>query len=351
MEGEMIEYTAKDIEVKKLLLDSKNPRLPDQISMESYDEILLYVAEEYDSLSIARSISLYGYFPSEPLIAIPKDNDCLIVVEGNRRLTALKLLLDSDLRDRLEVEFEDEWNLLSSSDLIPKEVPVIKVNNRKDVAPIIGYRHISGIEPWDPWAKSRFIASLLDENGVDFENVAEQVGESRNGVAANYRNYKVLKRAHDLDVNTEEAESKFGVFERAMVSPGLREHIGAPIPSEMQKETNVVKDEDAGNLQELFRWLFGENKVITDSRDITRLGYVVALEDGLRNLRDTRNLEEAYIASGGLKDRLLKRLNQARSALLNAEEDFPNYIEDCEVIKLYGDCVEAISKLKFHLEN
>jgi hypothetical protein len=54
---------------------------------------------EHDKASdIAESIATRGFFPNEPLLAIKEDGK-LIVVEGNRRLAALKALKEPGLLD------------------------------------------------------------------------------------------------------------------------------------------------------------------------------------------------------------------------------------------------------------
>ena len=74
---------------------------------------------------------------------------------------------------------------------------MIVAPDRQSVAPVIGYRHISGIEPWEPYAKARFIASLVDDEQLEFQAVADLVGERSNDVAANYRNFAVVTQAQD----------------------------------------------------------------------------------------------------------------------------------------------------------
>src|SRR5205807_548398 len=102
----------------------------------------------------------YGFFSSEPLIVIEADEvdgkQMYTVVEGNRRLTALRLLDDAELRKTLEAD--DEWNTLAEETALPEAIPTVVAPSREMVAPIVGYRHISGIEEWDPDAKARFIA-------------------------------------------------------------------------------------------------------------------------------------------------------------------------------------------------
>ena len=88
--------------VDDLHLDHRNPRLPEEFQELPQEELVCFVADEYDSLRIARSVAQFGYFPSEPLIVVEEDG-VIIVVEGNRRLAALKLLNNADLRDCLAV--------------------------------------------------------------------------------------------------------------------------------------------------------------------------------------------------------------------------------------------------------
>ncbi len=341
--------SVKEISRSKLLLDNKNPRLPEGISEEDQPKLIEFVANEYDSIAIARSIAYHGFFLSEPLIGIVSDKDECIIVEGNRRLAALKLLENDDLRAKLDLTDDDEWDDLAEKAELPETIPVIIVSDRRSVAPIIGYRHISGIEPWDPWAKARFIASLIEDETLEFIEVASEVGENENDIKAHYRNYRIIYEGKEnYNIDTRRAEGRFGVFTRAMSSLPLREHIGAPSPSDVKKEKTIIRKKKANELQELLSWLFGteeQKPVIQESRDISTLGIVVKSEEGLRVLRKARNLDEAFIAAGGLRERLLKRLNTASSHLEAAEYDLHLYPKDDEVLTLLKRCESAINNL------
>ena len=47
---------------------------------------------------VAMSIAWNGYFQHEPLFVEKTSRGDMVVIEGNRRLAAVKLLLDADLR-------------------------------------------------------------------------------------------------------------------------------------------------------------------------------------------------------------------------------------------------------------
>lgn len=341
-------FEVKTLPIGKLSLDVKNPRLPEDGKISTQDELVEYVARWYESISIARSIAAHGFFQSEPLIAVVEGRRH-VVVEGNRRLAALKLLGSEQLRDRIDIDDKEEWDELALSLYIPAEVPVVVVPNRTSVAPIIGYRHISGIEPWDPWAKARFISFLLEDQGMDFPEVASVVGEKENDVRAHYRNYRIIVTARDeARISTRRAEDNFGIFTRSMTSGGVRDFIGSPPPSGVTKQGRVIPGDKLRSLAELFGWLFGSDKdepVISESREITDLGTVLSSSEGLKVLRRTRDLSEAFSAAGGLRLRLIGRLTNALSNLRRAEEDIDDYWDDEEVQGLLDECQKAISGL------
>ncbi|MEI8190071.1 MAG: ParB N-terminal domain-containing protein, partial [candidate division NC10 bacterium] len=92
----------KPLPVDQLLLDPENPRL--ESVAKTKDQLVLIKAmwREMAVSEVALSIAENGFFEEEPLFAIPapeeKGESRYYVVEGNRRLTAVKLLLDEGLR-------------------------------------------------------------------------------------------------------------------------------------------------------------------------------------------------------------------------------------------------------------
>ncbi len=346
--GDQLEF----VPVSELSLDHRNPRLPVDMQNPDQDQLRRYIDEAYDPLSIARSIADFGYFTSEPLIAVNIEGS-LVVVEGNRRLVALQGLAYPDVR----ASFNDaaEWDELAERAEVTAEdrVPVIVAELPEQVAPIIGYRHISGIAPWEPFAKARFIAHLIDgPNGEaqTFEEVADLVGESVPDIRAHYRNHGIAKQARDdFEIETEPMESEFGVFTRAMTSRPLREFIRAPEPRHVEQGPEQVPAHEAADLGDLLTWLFGNiegaGRVISESRDITRLGTVVESPTGLDVLRNTGDLDSSFEAAGGVLTRLTNRLSSARNTLRAAAEDIDTYADEETVVLLVGECEDALQEL------
>ena len=335
----------QEIPLPLLRLDSLNPRLPEGLESAGQDELRAAILENYDPLDIARSIAEHGYFLSEPLIVVA-DGDVYTVVEGNRRLVALQVLSDTSLAagtDELA-----EWESLAEESTVPERIPVVLAVSRDAVVPILGYRHISGIEPWDPYAKARYVAGLIDQ-GQSFEDVARVVGETWNNVVTLYRNYLILKQARDqFGLDTSGALNYFGVFTRAL-STRLREYIDAPLANQVEPGVPPLASGSAERLEQVLSWLFGDSSnpaVVSDSRDVTKLGQVAISEDGRPVLESTRDLEVAYEAAGGYFERLLQRLTKARNLLTAAGADYPQYSDDDQVKLLMEECQAALDVLR-----
>src|ERR1051326_7796936 len=81
--------------VTNLLLDPNNPRIPDSGKELSQRDLIADLLENDKVYELARSIVTNGYYPVESLIVVIEKGK-KYVVEGNRRLAALKLLLSPE---------------------------------------------------------------------------------------------------------------------------------------------------------------------------------------------------------------------------------------------------------------
>lgn len=87
--------TRKAIKINKLLLDLDNPRFPSSAENQR-DAISKMINLQYDRIHrLAKDIAEYGLDPSENILAYESEDEpgFYVVAEGNRRVTALKLLL------------------------------------------------------------------------------------------------------------------------------------------------------------------------------------------------------------------------------------------------------------------
>jgi hypothetical protein len=329
-----------------LRLDPQNPRLPRDVrGTKDQDALATYIARRYNAIEVARSIASNGFFESEPLIAV-KDGSSWRVVEGNRRLSALKGLSEPDLRKKFANA--KEWERISRNASLPDTIPVVVATQEDDIWPIVGYRHISGIEPWNPYAKAQFIADRVDSD-ISWDKVAILVGESETSVRSHYRNFKINEQARDdFDIDTSEVEDQFGTFTRAMQSRSMRTYIKAPAPREVTKRALPLPKTKKRNIAELLSWIFGANgeeAVIEESRDLQELGIVLQDKHATEVLQATRDLTEAYLVSPGQRDDLAKRLKKAEALLRTTLPDVEKDRGHEEIVQLVKDCARAARAL------
>jgi len=333
-----------NISVHNLHLDPLNPRLPEDIQGKSEEDINYALYRFFDVEELAYSMAENGYFDEEPLVAIPiglaskfatldsaeltgnkeymnfinHSDTQFTVVEGNRRLSTIKLLLSDELRTKLKIRSLPEISNEVEVDL--SVLPVIIYPNRKEVLPYLGVRHISGIKKWEPYAKARYIAKMVDQ-GITIDDIQKQVGDRNNSARKIYLCYQLIELAkYEFDLNTEKAENFFSYLLLASGQGSVKDYLGIEKRLQDIDLSNPIPTGKLENLKNIFSWLFGEGKdklpVIKESRDITeKLSPVLRNATATTYLFNTRDLVEAYERSDGEQDLLKKYLMKANSLL------------------------------------
>lgn len=185
-----------------LHLDPKNPRLGRETSNRAPREIIQYLFEHDKAVEVAQSIATRGYFANEPLLAI-KENDQLIVVEGNRRLAALKALrepglLDNPIRrhvERLARQIEDPNDIA--------RVPVTLAPSRRATDRLIAGRHVgTPVLAWRAENRASFILEKLAE-GYTNAQLLDQLGFNNSDIQAARQTRAIADMARSLDLPEE----------------------------------------------------------------------------------------------------------------------------------------------------
>lgn len=152
------EWKIRLISVASLHPDSKNPRLGIASRGASPRELIQLLFAHDKAIDVAQSIALRGFFLNEPLLAI-RENDKLIVVEGNRRLVALKVLRESSLLDdAIKRQVERLAMRIGNLDSIAK-APVIIAPNRRSTDRQIAGKHIG--TPVLPWQSEKGVGAVF----------------------------------------------------------------------------------------------------------------------------------------------------------------------------------------------
>lgn len=349
----------ENVPIKSLFLDSQNPRFPESQQGLKQERIAELIEMGFEAFAVAESICRYGFFLSEPLIAVKSEDDGeLVVVEGNRRLTALFGL--TRLQFRKSFATPERWHQLAETCDLTEDstVPVVIAKDRESCAPIIGFRHISGILSWSPFAQAKYVASLVDGRGLTFADVAEMVGRKRGDVADLYRDQAIADQAKSMGIDTGGIEQTFSLLTVAMRTTKIREFVGAPSGGHTTPGIKPIPTEKATELREALGWIFGSEElppIISDSRQIAKLGNVIASSAGLEAIRKGKNLEEATQIikekGGDPKKTLEMRLAASRNSLSGALPLLEDFIDNQEIRSMLEDLLSVVSEIQLMIEN
>lgn len=154
-------YVRQGIGVGNLLLDTKNYRISKQESQKGARDAI--IAEQGKKLlELAKDIVAKGLNPFDlPMVIDANDGlQNYIVVEGNRRLTAIQLMLDPELAKDTTVHAGFVKIHKQNADAIPKVIDCVISPSRADALTWINRKHANGMagagtEPWTAMAKAR----------------------------------------------------------------------------------------------------------------------------------------------------------------------------------------------------
>lgn len=329
--------------IEQLLLDHKNPRLilPDNPSQE---DLLRKLYEEEALDELAPSFADNGFFAEEPLVVVPsQDRSYWVVVEGNRRLATMKLLLSANLRRSVGV---DDWPTIDDAqrDRL-QQIPCVIYGEREDVFPYLGFRHITGAKKWDPYQRARFVAQLV-ESGSTLAEIEELVGDSAKAVKKLYQDYVVHRQVEEeTDFPVSALTRRFSLLEVVLNQGPIKQHLGVPRRLPTEQTDYIVPQDRLNELVEVLGWVFGTKElppVISDSREISKkLSPVVASQEALQHLRKNGNLDEAYERTDGELTYFRRKVRSGSNALESILQLAPLYLGEDSV----RDDLDRIVKL------
>lgn len=331
-----------------LLLDAKNPRLPDGYENASQPKLLHALAEDYVLPDIGRSIAENGYFSEEPLVTVKHPTQSRwVVVEGNRRLAAL-LLIQSP--QRAPKELVTTWEeIAAGAKQDVSEVPTLVYKTRREITPYLGFRHITGVLEWRPYQKGRYIAQLVEEDKLAFSDIAALIGSKPRTVREHYVSFTIARQARQsFNIDTQPVEESFGVLRRSLSDPNIREFMQLNLDQSEKALAKPLKASAAERVQEVFKWMFGTKSqpaVLKESRDLSKFGAVLANDVAVSALRTSNDLSYAFELSGGEEKRLIESLNKASYQLDQALPMAIRHKKSKEVRAVATKCLDVTKEL------
>ena len=319
------------ISVDCLDLDARNPRLTDVDIKASDEAIIARLYRTEDLIELLQSIAANGYMDIEPFV-VCRENGRLTVLEGNRRLAAVRLLRDDNLSNKI---FDATKTRIGVPEITQQckdtlgKISVYRVANREDADAFIGFKHINGAARWNSYAKAKFAARWHRTSNLSLTEIANQIGDSHQTIKRMVHAIHVLEQA--------EKESLFDIEDRwnprfsfshlytALSSSDYRKFLGLNTQwASYEPQPNPVSEDKVKHLAELLTWIYGskqkgKNPVIrSQNPDIKRLGEVLNNTASLMVLKATSSLDEAHKSTLPADQKLAESLLLIRSKIREA---------------------------------
>ncbi len=227
------EWPERRIAVTSLRLDTQNPRLTGIGKKITQPEIIQYLIEHENVIDLAKSIARSGYFRNEDPI-VCKEDDRFVVLEGNRRICACKILLNPDLVKN-DGKRSVIKNLLKEFDVsVIAKLKVIISPNREAADIMIVNRHTGGsvVEKWDKTKQDRFLynrhaaGESIDEMSIKFSIPKSDIRKALQRYAVFTEILKLELEPKYKNVLTEEVKFSMTNVERVYDSKYGRDFLG-----------------------------------------------------------------------------------------------------------------------------
>ncbi|MBJ7330129.1 MAG: hypothetical protein JHC95_09550 [Solirubrobacteraceae bacterium] len=358
-------HSSGDLPLHKLHFDPKNPRLPPSVDGADDDAVLRWMLADASLLQLMDAIATQGFFPGEPLLvsprpdlpegdqAIPEDaaDTDWVVVEGNRRLAALRLLTSTEsapLRPRAVADIRGRRAEGEDFDT----VPVVKFARRQEILRFLGFRHITGIKEWDPLEKARYLRDVRREAtraGEPHANkdLARRIGSTPAYVGRLLTALEALEQLTDhaffTETRLQEDDIPFSFLVLALNYQSIVTFLGLD-----RADDASLQGLDTDRLRTLARWLFVEHEdgatVLGDSRNMKVLAQVVSSEAAIADLEGGIPLRDAAMSAVAPSQLLLTALSQSVARMKVADR------EARRIDEAPDEALEQLAQVRFHSE-
>lgn len=252
------------VNLQDILLDPNNPRFaelgePEDVVPEARfaepriqrDAFEKMKSGNFDVAQLRDTIKTLGFLPMDRIVVRSwrggaPDANKFVVVEGNRRVAALKWLIELHETGRETLSDEQIRNFTHLDVLLLDDVQA--PDSAKWILP--GLRHVSGIKEWGAYQKARAV-HMLREAGATPQEAGQSLGLSTRAANQLWRSYLALEQMQQDEEFGEYAEpKKYSYFEEVFKRPDVRDWL--------QWSDTERKFTNQNRVRELYSWMLGE---------------------------------------------------------------------------------------------
>lgn len=348
----------------QLSFDKTNPRYtPDKRPGSNTDlAVVQYLDRTADLGELVESIAASGYIDIEPLIVTPRGDE-LTVLEGNRRLAALRVLLLPEMARQAGIGVPEISDAVAQT---LQSISVFKVQNERDARELIGFKHINGPQTWDSYAKARYAARWLDEEiekgegALSLTDIAARMGDKHATLYRIVSAVYVLEQAEENGLFAVDDRNtrgfSFSHLYTALTYTEYRDFIGLPrADRSVNPDRNPVQPQYLDNLRMLLTWLYGSKSadvkpaIKSQNPDLNSLKRVLGHPVARRAMMERSDLPAALEMTVDGSDRFARALFDAQAALKLATGELSSAIADKELGEVADDAMRRASLIRTHL--
>lgn len=324
----------------ELALDKENPRLVLAAAARTNDETVIRQLYREDELGeLLQSIAANGYLDFEPLVVFRSGSSGkYTVLEGNRRLAAVKLLREPELAEKLAIQTPE---IGKSERASLNELRAIRVRSRSDARTFIAFKHINGPHRWDSYAKAKFAARWYREEreareDASLADIADRIGDRHDTIKRMVGAIYVLEQAETARLfSVDDRTTKrfpFSHLYTALSRTEYMDYLGLEDGwSRWDPKPNPIPASCLDRLGDVLHWIFGYKPddvlpvVSSQNPDIKRLGEVLTSSAAIAVLRKEQSLSKAYEQTTPADEKLASALVGAQRATREAVSSLQAY--------------------------
>ena len=353
------------VKFDQLRFDETNPRLMTGDEWAVSDDVALISAyREIAALDeLILSIATNGYLNLEPLIICGPDGGPYTVLEGNRRLAAMKVLTNPELAQACKVSVPSplDEKILHSFE----KVLAVRVADPKDAEAFIGFKHINGPQRWDAYAKARFVADWFRRGraaGLTIDQIARQTGDTNDTVRSYVGAIYVIDQAEasgvfEIKDRFNKGRFAFSHLYTGLDRPEFRNFLGLELGWNTAPADAPVHASKLEALGEVLRYTYGSKRdkikplVQSQNPHLAQLGRCLVNETALLRLRSGSSLSVAFAEIEGYAmfshalGELMAKTEKAMS-LATKYDGNPNQLNFIAEIRLKVMTIEGIMKAR-----